>query len=101
MTVKCLKENVPKEVPGIAFLSGGQTEIEASQNLNEINKINDTNFIMSFSYGRALQQGALKNWGKDTRDINGTQKIFNHRSKMNSLSTLANWSIDLEKQINT
>ena len=101
MTVKCLKENVPTEVPGIAFLSGGQTEIEASQNLNEINKINDTNFIMSFSYGRALQQGALKNWGKNTKDVSNTQKIFNHRSKMNSLSTLAKWSADQEKQINT
>jgi len=101
MTVKCLKENVPTEVPGIAFLSGGQTEVEATQNLNEINKINDTNFIMSFSYGRALQQGALKNWGKDIKDYLNTQKIFNHRSKMNSLSTLANWSKDLEKQINT
>ena len=101
LTVKCLKENVPVEVPGIAFLSGGQTEIEASQNLNEINKINDTNFIMSFSYGRALQQSALKNWGKDTKDTSNTQKIFNHRSKMNSLSILAKWSEDQEKQINT
>jgi len=101
MTVKCLKENVPTEVPGIAFLSGGQTEIEASQNLNEINKINDTNFIMSFSYGRALQQSALKNWGKNTKDTSNTQKIFNHRSKMNSLSTLAKWSPNQEKQINT
>jgi fructose-bisphosphate aldolase class I len=54
---------------------------------------------MSFSYGRALQQGALKNWGKNTKDTTSTQKIFDHRSKMNSLSTLANWSADLEKQI--
>ena len=99
MTIKCLKENVPSEVPGIAFLSGGQTEIEATQNLNEINKINDTNFIMSFSYGRALQQSALKNWGKNITDINNTQKIFNHRSKMNGLSTSAKWSMDLEKQL--
>ncbi len=83
MTLKCLKENVPTEVPGITFLSGGQTEIEATQNLNEINKINDTNFLMSFSYGRALQQSALKNWAKDIKDTNKTQKIFNHRSKMN------------------
>tara|TARA_B100000029_G_scaffold148162_1_gene143350 strand:+ start:283 stop:1302 length:1020 start_codon:yes stop_codon:yes gene_type:complete len=99
MTLKCLKENVPNEVPGVAFLSGGQTEVEATQNLNEINKINDTNFLMSFSYGRALQQSALKNWGKDIKDINKTQKIFNHRSKMNGLSTSAKWSIDLEKQL--
>jgi len=99
MTIKCLKENVPSEVPGITFLSGGQTEIEATQNLNEINKINDTNFVMSFSYGRALQQSALKNWGKNISDINNTQKIFNHRSKMNGLSTSAKWSMDLEKQL--
>ena len=99
MTLKCLKENVPNEVPGIAFLSGGQTEIEATQNLNEINKINDTNFLMSFSYGRALQQSALKNWGKNIKDIDNTQKIFNHRSKMNGLSTSAKWSLGLEKQV--
>jgi len=99
MTIKCLKENVPNEVPGIAFLSGGQTEIEATQNLNEINKINDTNFLMSFSYGRALQQSALKNWGKNIMDTSNTQKIFNHRSKMNGLSTSAKWSMDLEKQL--
>jgi len=98
MTLKCLKQNVPSEVPGIAFLSGGQTEIEASQNLNEINKINDTNFLMSFSYGRALQQSALKIWGQNIKDIENTQKIFNHRSKMNGLSTSAKWSLDLEKQ---
>tara|TARA_B100000686_G_scaffold102562_1_gene109852 strand:- start:33 stop:1052 length:1020 start_codon:yes stop_codon:yes gene_type:complete len=100
MTLKCLKENVPNEVPGIAFLSGGQTEIEATQNLNEINKINDTNFIMSFSYGRALQQSALKIWAKNVSDKENTQKIFNHRSKMNGLSTFAKWNIDLETQIN-
>jgi len=100
LTLKCLKENVPNEVPGIAFLSGGQTEIEATQNLNEINKINDTNFLISFSYGRALQQSALKNWAKDIKDTSNTQKIFNHRSKMNGLSTSAKWSMELEKQIN-
>jgi len=99
MPLKCLKESVPNEVPGIAFLYGGQTEIEATQNLNEINKINNTNFIMSFSYGRALQQSALKNWAKDIKDTNKTQKIFNHRSKMNGLSTSAKWSMDLEKQL--
>ena len=97
-TVKCLKENVPGEVPGIAFLSGGQSEIEATQNLNEINKINDTNFLMSFSYGRALQQSALKNWGKNINDISNTQKIFNHRSKMNSLSTSGEWSTSIENK---
>jgi len=96
MTLKCLKENVPSEVPGIAFLSGGQTEIEATQNLNEISKINDTNFIMSFSYGRALQQSALKNWGKDQEDILNTQKIFSQRSKMNGLASTGQWLEELE-----
>jgi len=99
MTIKCLKENVPSEIPGIAFLSGGQTEVEATQNLNEINKINDTNFLMSFSYGRALQQSTLKNWAINIKDISNTQKIFNHRSKMNGLSTTAKWNIKLENQV--
>ncbi len=57
-TLDCLKKNVPNEVPGIAFLSGGQSEIESSKNLNEINKINDTNFLITFSYGRGLQASA-------------------------------------------
>jgi len=98
ITLKCLKKNVPSEIPGIAFLSGGQSEIEATQNLNEINKINDTNFLMSFSYGRALQQSALKNWGKNINDTSNTQKIFNHRSKMNSLSTAGEWSPNIENK---
>ena len=100
MTLQCLENSVPKEVTGISFLSGGQTEIEATQKLYEINKINDTNFLMSFSYGRALQRSALKNWAKDIKDTSKTQKIFNHRSRMNGLSTSAKWSMDLEKQIN-
>ena len=78
LTLKCLENSVPSEVPGIAFLSGGQSEIEATENLNLINKNNKTNFIMSYSYGRALQQSALKFWSKDTNNIEGTQKIFNH-----------------------
>ena len=98
MTLKCLKENVPNEVPGITFLSGGQSEIEATQNLNEINKINDTNFIISFSYGRALQQSALKNWGKNQDDILNTQKIFSQRSKMNGLASTGQWSKELETE---
>ena len=96
LTLKCLKNSVPSEVPGIAFLSGGQSEIQATENLNLINKYNDTNFIMSYSYGRALQQSALKFWSKDLKDINGTQKIFNHRAKMNTLAALGKWSKNLE-----
>ena len=96
LTLDCLKNSVPSEVPGIAFLSGGQSEIEATENLNLINKYNDTNFIMSFSYGRALQQSALKFWSKDKQNIEGTQKIFNHRAKMNTLAAQGKWSKDLE-----
>ena len=96
LTLRCLKNSVPSEVPGIAFLSGGQSEIEATENLNLINKHNDTNFIMSYSYGRALQQSALKFWSKDIKDIEGTQKIFDHRAKMNTLAAQGKWSKDLE-----
>ena len=96
LTLECLKNSVPSEVPGIAFLSGGQSEIEATENLNLINKNNNTNFIMSFSYGRALQQSALKFWSKNIRNIEGTQKVFNHRAKMNTLAAQAKWSKELE-----
>jgi len=96
LTLKCLKDSVPKEVPGIAFLSGGQTEIEATENLNLINKFNDTNFIMSYSYGRALQQSAIKFWSKDINNIKGTQEIFNHRANMCSLAAQGKWSKELE-----
>ena len=98
LTIECLKNSVPSEVPGIAFLSGGQSELEATKNLDLINKHNNTNFIMSYSYGRALQQSALKFWSKDIKNIEGTQKIFNHRAKMNTLAAQGNWSEELEIQ---
>ena len=96
LTLKCLKNSVPAEVPGIAFLSGGQSEIEATENLNLINKHNNTNFILSYSYGRALQQSALKFWSKNIHNIEGTQKVFNHRAKMNTLAAQGKWSKELE-----
>jgi fructose-bisphosphate aldolase class I len=95
-TLNCLKDNVPKGVPGIAFLSGGQTEFEATKNLNEINKMNDSEFVMTYSYGRALQQSALKFWSKDIKDINGTQKVFNHRANMCTLAAQGKWSAKIE-----
>jgi len=98
LTLKCLKDSVPTEVPGIAFLSGGQTENEATENLNSINKHNKTNFIMTYSYGRALQQSALKFWSKNTKNIKGTQATFNHRANMCSLAAQGKWSQDIEKQ---
>ena len=96
LTLKCLKNSVPSEVPGIAFLSGGQSEIEATENLNLINKHNDTKFILSYSYGRALQQSALKFWSRNIRNVDGTQEIFNHRAKMNTVAAQGKWSKDLE-----
>ena len=98
LTLDCLKNNVPSSVPGIAFLSGGQTEIEATSNLNQINIKNDTKFIMTYSYGRALQQGALKFWSNNIKDIEGTQNIFNHRARMNTLAAQGKWSIELENK---
>ena len=97
-TLECLKNSVPSELPGITFLSGGQSEIEATENLNLINKNNDTNFIMTYSYGRALQQSALKFWSKDIENIKGTQNIFNHRAKMCTLAAQGKWSKELENK---
>ena len=98
LTIECLKNSVPSEVPGIAFLSGGQSEIEATENLNLINKYNNTKFIMTYSYGRALQQSALKYWSMNPNDISGTQKIFNHRAEMNTLAAQGKWSNQLENK---
>ncbi len=97
LTLECLTKNVPTAVPGIAFLSGGHSEIEATTNLNEINIKNNSNFIMTYSYGRALQQSALKFWSKDINNISGTQEIFDHRAKMCTLAAQGKWSENLEK----
>ncbi len=97
-TLQCLKESVPNEVPGIAFLSGGQSEIEATENLNLISKNNKTKFIMTYSYGRALQQSALKVWSKNIKDIKATQNTFNHRAKMCTLAAQGKWSQELESK---
>ena len=97
LTLKCLIESVPNEVPGIAFLSGGQSEIEATENLNMINIKNNSSFKMTYSYGRALQQSALKYWSKNRDDIEGTQKVFNHRANMTTLAAKGEWKKELEK----
>ena len=98
LTIKCLKNCVPSEVPGVAFLSGGQTEKEATKNLNLINQYNDTDFIMTYSYGRALQKSALKFWSKDIKNIKGTQDVFNHRANMCTLAAKGKWSEELEEK---
>ena len=97
-TLECLKNSVPNEVPGVAFLSGGQSEIEATENLNLINKNNNTNFIMTYSYGRALQQSALKVWSNDIKNVEATQNTFNHRAKMCTLAAQGKWSSELENK---
>ena len=97
-TLECLKNCVPSEVPGIAFLSGGQSEIEATENLNLINKNNNTNFIMTYSYGRALQQSALKVWSNDIKNVEAAQTTFNHRAKMCTLAAQGKWSSELENK---
>ena len=97
LTLKCLNDSVPKEVPGIAFLSGGQSELQATENLNTINIKNNSNFKMTFSYGRALQQSALKFWAKNQDDIKKTQELFNHRANMCTLAAKGKWKKELEK----
>ena len=97
-TLECLKDSVPNEVPGIAFLSGGQSEIEATENLNLINKNNNTNFIMTYSYGRALQQSALKVWSSNINNVEATQNMFNHRAKMCTLAAQGKWASEIENQ---
>ena len=98
MTLKSLKENVPAEVPGITFLSGGQTEIEATQHLDAMNKIGGFSWKLSFSFGRALQAGALKAWSGDSGNAFIAQDILSHRAKMNNLAAQGDWSIDLEEE---
>ena len=95
-TLDCLKKNVPSDVTGVAFLSGGQSEQEATSNLDAINKINDTNFLITYSYGRALQQTPLKTWAKEMDNTKAIHDIFNHRAKMNGLASKGEWSQALD-----
>ena len=95
-TIACFKEVVPEEIPGIVFLSGGQSELEATENLDQMNKINDFPWNLSFSYGRALQASVLKAWGGEDKNEELASKAFEHRAKMNSLATLGKWEEELE-----
>jgi len=96
LTLKCIQNNLPTEMPGVAFLSGGQSEFEATENLNQINKQNKSSFAFTYSFGRALQQSALKTWAEDIKNIEAVQKVFDERSEMNSLAAKGEWSADLE-----
>ena len=95
-TIKCLANNVPKEVPGIAFLSGGQTDEGASHNLSCINKINSNPWKITFSYGRALQLEAMKKWNGDNNHNSAAQKIILKRSYLNSLAASGKYDLEME-----
>ena len=96
ITVKCLKENVPNELPGITFLSGGQSDIDATAHLDAMNKIGGFDWKLSFSYGRALQQPALKAWLGKSENASLAQQALSHRALMNKLASEGNWDISLE-----
>ena len=83
-------------MPGIVFLSGGLSSINATMILNEINKLNSASWNLSFSYGRALQEDALKAWAGKNENKNIVQDIFLHRAKMNSLACHGKWDTSLE-----
>ena len=98
MTVHNFKRHVPALVPGIVFLSGGQSEVEATENLNAINQI-DGPWPLSFSYGRALQASALQAWGGDPANVEAGQEAFLHRARMNALAVAGDWSADVEQAV--
>jgi fructose-bisphosphate aldolase class I len=96
MTVDCLTKNVPHSLPGIVFLSGGQSDEDATAHLNLMNAMDVVHpWQLSYSFGRALLANALKTWA--TGDNEGSQSVFLHRSKMNSLARTGDWSSELEK----
>lgn len=96
-TVKCLKATVPSSVPGIAFLSGGQSDEVATEHLSLMNAMGNLPWALTFSYGRALQAAALQAWGGKPENVAAGQRAFTHRAKMNSLAALGKWDAKLEK----
>ncbi len=91
-TVKVLKDTVPSSVPGIAFLSGGQDNEDATKHLDIMNKIGNFTWSLTYSYGRALQQSALFAWSGKDENYDAAQKAFYHRAHMNGLASTGNWS---------
>jgi fructose-bisphosphate aldolase class I len=96
-TLRVLKRTVPSAVPGIAFLSGGQSDEQATHHLSLMNSMGDLPWNLTFSYGRALQAAALKAWSGRSENFAAGQRAFAHRARMNGLATLGKWSRDLEK----
>jgi fructose-bisphosphate aldolase class I len=97
-TVKLLKACVPAAVPGIAFLSGGQSDEEATAHLDAMNKIGNLPWNLTFSYGRALQHAPQKAWSGRPENVAAAQRVFSHRARMNGLASTGQWKQDLEKR---
>jgi len=97
-TVTLLKICVPAAVPGVAFLSGGQSDEEATAHLDAMNKIGNLPWALTFSYGRALQHAPQTTWKGKTENVAAAQRAFSHRAKMNGLAALGQWRADLEKK---
>jgi len=97
LTLECLKKHVPDDLPGIAFLSGGQSDIKATHHLDTMNKMGGGPWKLTFSYGRALQQPALRTWLGKVENEEAAQAAFSHRALMNRLAASGKWSPDLEK----
>lgn len=91
MTVKCLKEHVPTDIGGIVFLSGGQSDLEATENLNAMHQIPNLPWNLTFSYGRAIQNEALKSWAKNPEDVAGAQALLLNAAKNNSLASVGQY----------
>jgi fructose-bisphosphate aldolase class I len=96
--VRLLKACVPGAVPGIAFLSGGQSDEEATAHLDAMNRIGNLPWKLTFSYGRALQAAPQKAWSGKVDNVEAAQRAFAHRAKMNGLATLGRWKADLERK---
>lgn len=97
-TIRCLKSCVPSAVPGIAYLSGGQSDEEATAHLDAMNRIGGFPWKMTFSYGRALQAAPQKAWSGKRENVAAGQAAFAHRARMNGLASLGKWSADMEKK---
>jgi fructose-bisphosphate aldolase class I len=98
LTLQCFLTHVPAAVPGIVFLSGGQSEVEATENLNAINQIGGP-WPLSFSYGRALQASALETWAGEAANVEAAQSAFVHRARMNARAAAGEWSAELEQPV--
>ncbi|MGZ8706718.1 MAG: class I fructose-bisphosphate aldolase [Gaiellaceae bacterium] len=96
-TVRCFRRHVPAAVPGIVFLSGGQSEEEATRRLNTLNAIGPHPWKLSFSYGRALQAAALKAWGGQEENVEAAQRAYYHRAKMNSAAQTGTYAPEMER----